>query len=73
MYYEINISLHGKHFFATDERSLTSWFDVIKVYPVLKQKFPAEEGYEITITKHELIGYMLEQEELKELDAILNK
>ena len=56
MNYEINISLNGTHFFATHERSITSKLALEKVYPVLKEKFPEEEGYKISITLWETIG-----------------
>ena len=51
MYYEINVCLNGKHFFATAERSITSEWKLREVYKVLKEKFPKEEGYEITVTE----------------------
>lgn len=51
MYYEINVSKAGKHFFATAERSITSMSHLQDVYPEIAKKFPASEGYEITVTK----------------------
>ena len=60
MYYEINVALNGKHFFATAERSITNQWDLEKVYNVLKEKFPVEEGYEITITQWEKWGKEIE-------------
>lgn len=65
--YEINISLNGKHFFATAERSLYSYFDLKRVLPVLQQKFPPEEGYEITVAKISHISQDLTEEELSEI------
>lgn len=56
MYYEINVALNGRHFFATAERSITTQWDLEKVYNVLKEKFPTEEGYEITISQWTKIG-----------------
>lgn len=56
MYYEINVSLNGKHFFATAERSIMNKYDLEKVYKVFKEKFPKEEGYEIMIRYWEKIG-----------------
>lgn len=35
MYYKINVSLNGKHFFATDERSIKTkakLYDVLEVF-----------------------------------------
>lgn len=45
MYYEINIALNGKHFFATDGRSITDAETFLKVFDILNKKFPEEEGY----------------------------
>ena len=56
MYYEINVSLDGKHFFATDKRSITHEAQMEKVYKILKQKFPLEEGYDILVSKMETRG-----------------
>lgn len=56
MYYEINISLNGKHLFATAERSITNNLKVEKVYNIFKEKFPEEEGYKIDITYWEKVG-----------------
>lgn len=50
MYYEFNISLNGKHFFATAERSVQTIEKVYKLLKVFKEKFPAEEGYKIDVT-----------------------
>ena len=56
MYYEINISLNGQHFFATNERSITDKHKLNKVYKELKEKFTNEDGYNITVTKYETVG-----------------
>jgi len=53
MGYEINVSLNGKHFFATHERSLTNVWELQKVLKVFLEKFPPEEGYKITVYKKE--------------------
>ena len=62
MYYEINISLNGKHFFATSERSITNKSTLDKVYKTLKEKFPKEEGYNITVAYHETVGKFVDME-----------
>jgi hypothetical protein len=49
MYYEINVSLNGVHFFATSPRSITSKAELKKVYAIFKEKFPASEGYKLTV------------------------
>lgn len=63
MYYEINVSLNGKHLFATAERSIKDKYDLEKVYNVFKEKFSEEDGYEITITYWETIGRNIEIDE----------
>ena len=62
MYYEINISLNGGHFFATAERSITSDYQLEKVYNTFKEKFPKEDGYQISVTKWETIGKGIDME-----------
>jgi len=59
MHYEINISLNGKHFFATHERSLKTKAEYEKVCKVLEEKFPETEGYEISCTLWESKGSRL--------------
>lgn len=56
MFYEINVAKDGKHFFATHERSITSEIKLKEVYKTIKEKFPEEEGYNITVTLNETIG-----------------
>ena len=56
MYYEINVTLNGQHFFATDKRSITNKKVLEKVYKVLKEKFPLEEGYDIIVSQYETVG-----------------
>lgn len=62
MYYEINISLNGKHFFATNERSITNETSLKKVYKTIKEKFPQEEGYNIMVTYNETKGKLINME-----------
>jgi hypothetical protein len=66
MWYEINVALNGRHFFATSERSITHEFDLEMILPVMKQKFPKEEGYEITVTRWEKVGHHCFTDELNE-------
>jgi hypothetical protein len=63
MYYEINIALNGKHFFATDERSITNKDKLEDIYNVFKEKFPKEEGYDISVTRFELAGKYINMEQ----------
>lgn len=65
MYYEINVSKNGKHFFATAERSITNKWKLKEVYDVLKEKFPQKEGYEVSVTKYETVGEFINMEQEK--------
>lgn len=56
MYYEINVSLNGQHFFATDKRSITNKQALEKVYKVFKEKFSPEDGYDIIVSRIETVG-----------------
>lgn len=54
---EFNISLNGRHFFATDERSCTDSSKADEVKKVLLEKFPESEGYNVTATMNPQRGY----------------
>ena len=56
MYYEINVALNGVHFFATAERSCTTYETALKVYKELEKRFLASEGYELRLTVWETKG-----------------
>lgn len=56
MYYEINISLNGVHFFATSNRSITTEDKLKVVYNKLKNAFDEKDGYEFTIREYQTIG-----------------
>lgn len=64
MYYEINVSLNGQHLFATDKRSITDTPTLEKVYKILKEKFPTEEGYNLNVTRYETVGKFIDMENL---------
>lgn len=63
MYYEINVSLNGRHFFATHERSIVNETKLKEVYRVLKKKFPQEEGYDITVSCIKTTGKYIDMEQ----------
>lgn len=63
MYYEINVSLNGRHLFATDKRSITTKRALKEVYTVFKEKFPNEEGYELLVSYIETKGRYIDMEE----------
>jgi hypothetical protein len=62
MYYEINISVGGKHFFATAERSIPTRDDMIKLYKIMKEKFPESEGYHVEVSEWRNQGRILHLE-----------
>lgn len=57
-YYEINVSQHGKHLFATAERSCKSSTEMLNVFLHLRKRFPVEENFEITVTRWESVGFI---------------
>lgn len=65
MYWEINISLNGKHLFATAERSIVNTYHLQKVYDLLKEKFPESEGYKIDVTEWNKVGKKVNMEQEK--------
>jgi len=56
MWYEINVSKDGKHYFATHKRSIDSLKKAVEIRDRLKQAMPESEGYKYTITRYETIG-----------------
>lgn len=73
MYIEFNITLNGKHFFATDKRSCTDSTKAIELKKVLFKKFPKSEGYKITASfnPQRYYGMDLNVRMDKEVDRIL--
>lgn len=63
MFYEINVSKDGRHFFATDKRSITTERALKEVYPIIKEKFPLEEGYDILVSRTETTGRYINMEQ----------
>lgn len=57
MYYEINVSLNGKHFFATSDRSIRDEQRLKVVLPEIIARFPRGQGYIVNVTRYELNGY----------------
>lgn len=69
MYYEINVALNNRHFFATDPRSITTIHDLRKVLPVIAEKFPESEGYSIMVSEYPEMSTLLNTKELLNLYA----
>lgn len=60
MYFEVLVTLNGRHFFATAERSIRDRVTLEKVVSVFRECFTAENGYEITVTRWETVGTSVE-------------
>ena len=56
MWYEINVSKDGQHYFATDKRSITTIGQAVEIRDRLKAAMPEEEGFEYTITQWQKTG-----------------
>ena len=63
-HYEINVSLNGQHFFATAERSLTTRDKMQRVYAALNDRFPASEGFKISVTEWNAYGKSVDPTEM---------
>ena len=59
MYFEINVSLNGQHYFATAKRSLTNEIAARALYTVLCAKFPEPDGYRVSLTQWKESGVRL--------------
>lgn len=55
-HFEINVSKHGKHFFATHDRSILSIEDAKNAFTECELRFPEAEGFKITCTEYTVIG-----------------
>lgn len=51
MRYEINVSLNGKHVFATHQRSLITEEQTARLYGLLADTFKPSEGYKLRVTR----------------------
>jgi hypothetical protein len=56
MYYEINVSKHGKHYFATHERSLRDIEIAHQLAQEFKLHFPESLGFKVTMTRWNCTG-----------------
>lgn len=48
-YTRINVSKDGKYLFATEQGQLTYDWEAKRVYKLLKEKFPENEGYKVSV------------------------
>lgn len=64
-HYQINVSLNGRHFFATSPHSLTDSVDepnseARKVHAAIVARFPVSEGFKVGVTRWEGRGHHCE-------------
>ena len=58
MYYEINVSKNGRHYFVTHERSLTDQGKAAELFTDFCVRFPKREGFEISVTYYPGTGQL---------------
>ena len=61
MYYAINVSQHGQHYFATSERSIRTEEQARAMFEHFSDLFPAADGYQIGATRYEKTGEIVFQ------------
>ena len=61
-YYEINVSLNGRHLFATASQSAKTEADVNRIMNIFITKFPKEEGYKIFVEHWKCSGEFIDWE-----------
>ena len=47
-YYRINVAKDGNYLFATEQAGITSEKKAKEVFKLLKEKFPEDEGYNVS-------------------------
>ena len=55
-HYEINVSLDGRHLFATAPRSCTTEAEMNRAYAEIVARFPASEGFKVSVTHWQCRG-----------------
>lgn len=55
-HYEINVSFRGRHLFATNERSATDKDKAQALFNIIRERFPAADGYKVEITQWHSVG-----------------
>jgi len=56
MWYEINVSLFGIHYFATDKRSIVTRIFADRIFSDFQKLFTVGEGFEVTMTQFTITG-----------------
>jgi len=55
-FYRINVSQNSGHFFATASHSITNVSALRQVLPVIVEKFPGSQGFEVSVSYEETSG-----------------
>ena len=67
-YFEFNVAHEGRHLFATAPRSFPSCQPdkAKRFYAELCERFPESEGFSVSVTKWECVGYPVTMQWIKE-------
>lgn len=65
MHYELNVSLNGKHFFATAPHSIRDAWTAALLFTTFREKFPEVDGYQVTCTRWESVGTHLSFDDVR--------
>jgi hypothetical protein len=57
-YYQINVAQNGRHLFATGPNSCWDEASARKAFNEIVRRFPASEGFEVSVTLWEGRGYV---------------
>ena len=60
-HYSVNVAKDGLHLFATAEHSIPDKSRLDRVMEIFRRKFPAEEGYSVTVTAEYSFGIIEEK------------
>lgn len=67
MSYSINVALNGRHYFATTERSLQTSEQAAKMLVDFVKRFPAQDGFKVSISYNPGISYHLDNIEANDI------
>lgn len=52
MYYVINVSLHGRFYFATSDDGITNSIDALALYSDICYRFLQSDGFEVRLIEY---------------------
>lgn len=65
-YYRINVAKDGFYLFATEQGHITTKRELQEVLPVIYEKFPSSEGYNVSCVYWDAKGSEIEIKDLVE-------